>query len=299
MKSLVLSGCGTALVTPFRNGEVDYAAFSRLLDRQVAAGIHFLVPLGTTGETPCLEEEERIKILMLAREKCPDRPVIVGGGTNSLVQTIRSLQLLAQYGPDAFLVVVPYYNKPTQEGIYEYFKAVAEEVGKPVVMYNVPSRTGVNMTAETALRLAEIENIVAVKEASGNYAQISEIIRCAPEGFSVLSGNDDETLPLMATGALGVVSVASNIAPELMVRLTESLLSGNLAEARELHHRLTPLFRNCFIESNPVPVKAGLAAMGLIAEEFRLPLVPGTRKTFETMRRTAEELGLPVPDSRD
>lgn len=292
MKSLVLSGCGTALVTPFRDREVDYAAFSGLLDRQMAAGVHFLVPLGTTGETPCLEEEERIKILQLAKEKCPDRPVIVGGGTNSLKQTIRSMKLLEPYGPDAFLIVVPYYNKPTQEGIYEYFKAVADASDKPIVMYNVPSRTGVNMTAETALRLAETENIVAVKEASGNYAQISEIIRCAPEGFSVLSGNDDETLSLMATGAAGVISVASNIAPALMVRMTEALLSGNIPEARELHHRLTPLFRNCFIESNPVPVKAGLAAMGLLAEEFRLPLVPGTRKTYETMRRTIEELGL-------
>ena len=292
MKSLVLSGCGTALVTPFRDREVDYAAFSGLLDRQMAAGVHFLVPLGTTGETPCLEEEERIKILQLAKEKCPDRPVIVGGGTNSLAQTIRSMKLLEPYGPDAFLIVVPYYNKPTQEGIYEYFKAVADASDKPIVMYNVPSRTGVNMTAETALRLAETENIVAVKEASGNYAQISEIIRCAPEGFSVLSGNDDETLSLMATGAAGVISVASNIAPALMVRMTEALLSGNIPEARELHHRLTPLFRNCFIESNPVPVKAGLAAMGLLAEEFRLPLVPGTRKTYETMRRTIEELGL-------
>lgn len=292
MKSLVLSGCGTALVTPFRDREVDYAAFSDMLDRQMAAGVHFLVPLGTTGETPCLEEEERIKILQLAKEKCPDRPVIVGGGTNSLAQTIRSMKLLEPYGPDAFLIVVPYYNKPTQEGIYEYFKAVADASDKPIVMYNVPSRTGVNMTAETALRLAETENIVAVKEASGNYAQISEIIRCAPEGFSVLSGNDDETLSLMATGAAGVISVASNIAPALMVRMTEALLSGNIPEARELHHRLTPLFRNCFIESNPVPVKAGLAAMGLLAEEFRLPLVPGTRKTYETMRRTIEELGL-------
>lgn len=292
MKSLVLSGCGTALVTPFRDREVDYAAFSGLLDRQMAAGVHFLVPLGTTGETPCLEEEERIKILQLAKEKCPDRPVIVGGGTNSLKQTVRSMKLLEPYGPDAFLIVVPYYNKPTQEGIYEYFKAVADASDKPIVMYNVPSRTGVNMSAETALRLAETENIVAVKEASGNYAQISEIIRCAPEGFSVLSGNDDETLSLMATGAAGVISVASNIAPALMVRMTEALLSGNIPEARELHHRLTPLFRNCFIESNPVPVKSGLAAMGLLAEEFRLPLVPGTRKTYETMRRTIEELGL-------
>ena len=292
MKNLNLSGCGTALVTPFRDGEVDYAAFSALVDRQIAAGIHFLVPLGTTGETPCLSDEERIRLLEITVEKCAGRPVVVGGGTNSLVQTVRSIRLLEPYGADAFLIVVPYYNKPTQEGIYEYFKAVADVAGKPVVMYNVPSRTGVNMTAETALRLAEIENIVAVKEASGNYAQISEIIRNTPEGFSVLSGNDDETLSLMATGAAGVISVASNIAPGMMVEMVEALQDNDLPKARALHHRLSPLFRNCFVESNPVPVKAGLAAMGLAMEEYRLPLVPGTRKTYELMRKTVEDLGL-------
>lgn len=292
MKNLNLSGCGTALVTPFRDGEVDYAAFSALVDRQIAAGIHFLVPLGTTGETPCLSDEERIRLLEITVEKCAGRPVVVGGGTNSLVQTVRSIRLLEPYGADAFLIVVPYYNKPTQEGIYEYFKVVADAAGKPVVMYNVPSRTGVNMTAETALRLAEIENIVAVKEASGNYAQISEIIRNAPEGFSVLSGNDDETLSLMATGAAGVISVASNIAPGMMVEMVEAMQDNDLPKARALHHRLSPLFRNCFVESNPVPVKAGLAAMGLAMEEYRLPLVPGTRKTYELMRKTVEDLGL-------
>lgn len=292
MKNLNLSGCGTALVTPFRDGEVDYAAFSALVDRQIAAGIHFLVPLGTTGETPCLSDEERIRLLEITVEKCGGRPVVVGGGTNSLVQTVRSIRLLEPYGADAFLIVVPYYNKPTQEGIYEYFKAVADAAGKPVVMYNVPSRTGVNMTAETALRLAEIENIVAVKEASGNYAQISEIIRNAPEGFSVLSGNDDETLSLMATGAAGVISVASNIAPGMMVEMVEAMQDNDLPKARALHHRLSPLFRNCFVESNPVPVKAGLAAMGLAMEEYRLPLVPGTRKTYELMRKTVEDLGM-------
>ena len=292
MKSLSLSGCGTALVTPFRDGEVDYAAFSALLDRQMAAGMHFLVPLGTTGETPCLDETERIRILALTREKSAGRPVVAGGGTNSPVQTISGMKTLSPYGADAFLVVVPYYNKPTQEGIYEYFLAVADAVDKPVVMYNVPSRTGVNMTAETALRLAEHDNIVAVKEASGNYAQISEIIRNAPEGFSVLSGNDDETLPLMATGAAGVISVASNIAPALMVSLVEALQNNDIEKARGLHHMLSPLFRNCFVESNPIPVKAGMAAMGLMKEEYRLPLVPGSRRTYELMQQTVAGLGL-------
>lgn len=292
MKSISFKGCGTALVTPFRNGEVDYDAFVVLLRRQTDAGIHFLVPLGTTGETPCLDEQERIKLLELTKEHSEGRKIIAGGGTNSLVQTVKSIKALEPYGADAFLVVVPYYNKPTQQGMYEYFKAVAGETGKPVVIYNVPGRTGANMLAETTLRLAEIENIVAVKEASGNYAQISEIIRNAPEGFSVLSGNDDETLPLMATGASGIISVASNVAPGLMVELAEALLDDNMAKARELHHRLTPLFRNCFVESNPIPAKAALAAMGLISNELRLPLVPAAEKTYALMQKTVADLGL-------
>lgn len=292
MKSISFRGCGTALITPFRDGNVDYDAFVALLKRQTDAGIHFLVPLGTTGETPCLDEQERIKLLELTREHCGGRKVIAGGGTNSLAQTVRSIKLLEPHGADAFLIVVPYYNKPTQQGMYEYFKAVADSTDKPLVLYNVPGRTGANLLAETTLRLAEIENIVAVKEASGNYAQISEIIRNAPEGFSVLSGNDDETLPLMATGAAGVISVASNVAPRLMVELAEALMRDDMDTARRLHHRLTPLFRNCFVESNPIPAKAALAAMGLISNELRLPLVPASEKTYALMRKTVAELGL-------
>lgn len=292
MKSISFRGCGTALITPFRDGNVDYDAFVALLKRQTDAGIHFLVPLGTTGETPCLDEQERIKLLELTREHCGGRKVIAGGGTNSLAQTVRSIKLLEPHGADAFLIVVPYYNKPTQQGMYEYFKAVADSTDKPLVLYNVPGRTGANLLAETTLRLAEIENIVAVKEASGNYAQISEIIRNAPEGFSVLSGNDDETLPLMATGAAGIISVASNVAPRLMVELAEALMRDDMDTARRLHHRLTPLFRNCFVESNPIPAKAALAAMGLISNELRLPLVPASEKTYSLMRKTVAELGL-------
>lgn len=292
MKSISFRGCGTALITPFRDGNVDYDAFVALLKRQTDAGIHFLVPLGTTGETPCLDEQERIKLLELTREHCGGRKVIAGGGTNSLAQTVRSIKLLEPHGADAFLIVVPYYNKPTQQGMYEYFKAVADSTDKPLVLYNVPGRTGANLLAETTLRLAEIENIVAVKEASGNYAQISEIIRNAPEGFSVLSGNDDETLPLMATGAAGIISVASNVAPRLMVELAEALMRDDMDTARRLHHRLTPLFRNCFVESNPIPTKAALAAMGLISNELRLPLVPASEKTYALMRKTVAELGL-------
>ena len=177
MNNIDLSGCGTALITPFRDGQVDYEAFAALVDRQVEAGIDFLVPLGTTGETPCLEDEERIKLLQITKEHSKGLPVVVGGGTNSLQHTVRSMKMLEPYGVDAFLIVVPYYNKPTQEGQYQYFKAVAESTDKPVILYNVPGRTGVNMTAQTALRLARIDNVVAIKEASGDKEQIMAILR--------------------------------------------------------------------------------------------------------------------------
>ena len=203
MKPLTLKGCGTALFTPFKDGKVDEAAFAATVRRQVEAGIHFLVPLGTTGETPCLSVAERQRVLALARENAPGKTLLVGGGTNSLTATLESMAQLPD--ADAYLIVVPYYNKPNQTGLYEYYKAVAGSTDKPIVIYNVPGRTGANITAETTLRLAEeVPNIVAVKEASSNYKQISEIIRCKPAGFSVLSGNDDETLSLMATGADGV-----------------------------------------------------------------------------------------------
>ena len=287
-----MHGCGTALVTPFRDGKVDYGTFASLVDRQVEAGVHFLVPLGTTGETPCLEESEKERILEITMEHRKNLPVVVGGGSNSLLHTTESIRLLEKYSPDAYLIVVPYYNKPTQKGLYEYFKAVAGSTDKAIVLYNVPGRTGLNMTAETTLRLAEIPNIVAVKEASGNYAQISEIIRNAPEGFNVLSGNDDETLSLMATGAKGIISVASNVVPAEMAALAEALLDGDMAEARRLHHRLSPLFRNCFIESNPIPVKSAMVLMGLIENELRLPLVPASEHTEAVLKATLKELDL-------
>lgn len=287
-----MHGCGTALVTPFRDGKVDYGTFASLVDRQVEAGVHFLVPLGTTGETPCLEESEKERILEITMEHRKNLPVVVGGGSNSLLHTTESIRLLEKYSPDAYLIVVPYYNKPTQKGLYEYFKAVAGSTDKAIVLYNVPGRTGLNMTAETTLRLAEIPNIVAVKEASGNYAQISEIIRNAPEGFNVLSGNDDETLSLMATGAKGIISVASNIVPGEMAALAEALLDGDMAEARRIHHRLSPLFRNCFIESNPIPVKSAMALMGLIENELRLPLVPASEHAEAVLKATLKELDL-------
>ena len=292
MNMIDLSGCGTALITPFKNGKVDYEAFAALVDRQVAAGIDVLVPLGTTGETPCLEDEERIKILQIAKEHGNGLPIIAGGGTNSLQHTIRRRKQRGSYGVDALVVVVPYYNKPTQEGQYQYFKAVAESTDKPIVLYNVPGRTGVNMTAETTLRLAEIENIVAVKEASGNRDQIMEILRNAPDCFQVLSGNDDDTLWMMENGGAGIISVASNVAPVQMAQFIKAIREDRKEDAHAWNEKLTPLFNNCFVESNPIPAKAAMAAIGLIHNELRLPLVPAQQSTYNLMVETVKELGL-------
>lgn len=292
MQNINLTGCGTALITPFKNGEVDYDAFAALVDRQIEAGIDYLVPLGTTGETPCLEDDERVKVLQIAKAHSQGRPVVVGGGTNSLQHTIRSMQMLEPYGVDAFLIVVPYYNKPTQEGQYQYFKAVAEATEKPIVLYNVPGRTGVNMSAETTLRLAEIENIVAIKEASGDREQIEKIIANAPEGFQVLSGNDDDTLWMMQQGGAGIISVASNVAPKHLAEFTTAIRNGEMEKAEAINAELTPLFKNCFVESNPIPAKAAMHAMGLIENELRLPLVPSQQSTYDLMVETIKKLGL-------
>lgn len=290
MKEILLKGCGTALITPFLNGEVDYDAFAALVDRQVAGGVDFLVPLGTTGETPCLTNDEKVRVLQIAKEHSNGLPVMAGVGTNCPEQTIANIKLLEPHGVDFFLVVVPYYNKPPQEGIYQYYKRIAESTSKPIVLYNVPGRTGVNMTAETTLRLAEIENIVAVKEASSNRDQILEILAKRPEGFVVLSGNDDETFDLMDNGAEGVISVASNIVPQMVADLTHNMLAKQRDEAKQLHDRLLPLFKNCFVESNPIPTKTALASMGLIADECRLPLVSAKKETSELMKKTIAEL---------
>lgn len=291
MSKLYLKGCGTALVTPFKSGAVDYDSYRSCVERQVEAGVDFLVPLATTGETPTLSVEEKLRLLDITRSCAAGLPLLVGCGTNSLQGTLDNMRLLGPHGADAYLVVVPYYNKPTQKGQYRYFKAVSEAADKPVVIYNVPGRTGANMTAETAIRLAEdCPNIIGTKEASGNYSQVSEIIRRAPEGFSVLSGDDDMTLAFMATGGQGVVSVASNVAPREVKALTDAMLQGDLLKARALHHRLSPLFKNCFLESNPIPVKAAMARLGLMSGEVRPPLSDATQMTEEIMSLTLDEL---------
>lgn len=269
-------GLATALVTPFVDGEVDWNAFRNLVRRQVEADVDFLVPLGSTAETPCLTDAEKVKILEIAREESNGLPIVAGAGSNSLTATVQNMRLLDGHGADAYLIVVPFYNKPTQEGLYQYFKAVAEETDRQVILYNVPGRTGTNMKTETTLRLAEIPNITAVKEASGDLAQIIDIKRQAPEGFTVLSGNDDQTLPLMACGADGVISVASNVAPKQMKALTRAVAASDLKEAIRLNNSLMPLYHACFVESNPIPAKAALSLMGLCSDEMRLPLLPAT-----------------------
>ena len=272
-------GLATALVTPFVDGEVDWKAFRNLVRRQVEAGVDFLVPLGSTAETPCLTDAEKVKILEIAREESNGLPIVAGAGSNSLTATVQNMRLLDGHGADAYLIVVPFYNKPTQEGLYQYFKAVAEETDRQVILYNVPGRTGTNMKTETTLRLAEIPNITAVKEASGDLVQIIDIKRQAPEGFTVLSGNDDQTLPLMACGADGVISVASNVAPKQMKALTQAVAASDLKEAIRLNNSLMPLYHACFVESNPIPAKAALSLMGLCSDEMRLPLLPATDRT--------------------
>lgn len=287
-----IKGCGTALVTPFTdNYEVDYNSFRTLVKRQLEAGIDFLVPLGTTGETPCLEDYEKEKLLDAVMEQNNGKvPVVAGVGTNSTREVISNISKLSRFSPDAFLVVVPYYNKPTQEGIYQHYKAISESTSIPVILYNVPGRTGTNMTTETTLRLAGLNNIIATKEASGNYSQISEIIRLAPEGFTVLSGIDDDTFSLMCTGAKGVISVASNVAPSPVVKMTKLLLAGNTAEAAVLHHKLMPLFKGCFVESNPIPVKSALSILGFIKNRLRLPLTSSVAETDLLMEKLLREI---------
>ncbi len=292
MKPLVLQGCGTALVTPFTpDGAVDYEAYARMVDRQVAGGVHFLVPLATTGETPTLSAGEKTAIYQLVKEHAKGLPLMPGVGVNSLPDTLANIKLLEPLGADALLVVVPYYNKPTQQGQYEYFKAVAAETSLPIIVYNVPGRTGANMLPDTVIRLAnEVPNIRGIKEASGNYDQVSEIIRRAPEGFTVLSGDDDMTLAFMATGAHGVISVASNIAPKEVTQMVEAMQRGELEAARKLHHRLFPLFKACFVESNPIPAKAALEQLGVIGGTVRLPLAPASDATRALMQKVLGEL---------
>ncbi len=292
---LYLRGTLTALVTPFRlDGSIDWEAFRRLVDFQLQAGVEGLVPIGSTGESATLEMSEKLEIAARLVEWVEGRvPVIVGTGTNETRSTIALTKHVRQLGADAALVVCPYYNKPTQQGLYEHFRALAEAVDIPLVLYNVPGRTAVNMTAETQLRLAEeCPNIVATKEASGNMEQVMEIIRSAPAHFRVLAGDDTLALPIIACGGHGVVSVIANYAPHLFGECIRAALAGEWERARQLHYRLFPLMRLNFIESNPIPVKAVLAMLGLVEEVYRLPLTPLQPRHRELLERALREAGL-------
>ena len=289
MNNLLFKGCGTAMFTPFKDGAVDVDALVCTTEMQVEAGVDFLVPLGTTGETPTLSEAEKLLVFHAVKESAKDLPVVVGVGSNSVEGTLANMALLKD--ADAFLVVVPYYNKPPQRGIFEYFRTIAEHTDKPIVLYNVPGRTGVNCDAETTLALARgVPNIVAVKEASGNLMQVKYILNRRPEGFSVLSGNDEDTLALMRSGADGVVSVASNVCPGEMTRFVKAALKKDWDKAEDLGHRLSSLFRDLFIEPNPIPGKAAMAQLGLMENQLRLPLVPATDETETAIRKTLAAL---------
>src|SRR6266404_250874 len=291
-----MRGCATALVTPFTaGGAIDEERMRALVDRQITGGVRLLVPCGTTGESATMTEAEDQSVIALTIEVARGRArVIAGAGSNSTAAAIEYSQRARDAGADAMLQVAPYYNKPTQEGLYAHFRAIAEAIpDTPIMLYNVPGRTSSNITAQTTLRLArDCENIVAIKEASGNLTQIMEILRERPENFSVLSGDDAVTLPLIALGAEGIVSVASNEIPDLMSQMTNFALDGKWSEARELHYRLLPLMEINFIESSPGPVKAAMAMMGLLEENFRLPLVPSTEKSHTKIREVLTELGV-------
>ena len=270
------TGCGTALVTPFTpDGAVDEAAVRRLARRQIDGGIHFLVPCGTTGESPTLSEDERVRIVELIVEEAAGRvPVLAGAGGYDTRDVIQTAQRMKRAGAAGILSVTPYYNKPTPEGLFQHYRAIAGETGMSVIVYNVPGRTGVNVDVATLVRLSAVPGIVGVKEASGNVSQMCEVCRQVPADFIVLSGDDALTLPVMAVGGHGVISVLSNEAPAEMAKMVEFAERNDFAAARRIHAQLMPLMSANFIESNPIPVKAAMAEMGLLEEVYRLPMVP-------------------------
>ena len=289
MSDRIFTGCGTALLTPFKGEEVDYEAFAATVDWQVTTGVDFLVPLGTTGETPTLSDEEKHRVLDVAIRHAAGRPVVAGVGSNSVGATLANMRLLQD--ADAFLVVVPFYNKPPQRGMYAYFKAVAEATPKPVILYNVPGRTGANLEAATALALArDVPNIIGIKEASGKPEQIQALLDGRPEGFRVLSGNDSDTFDMMRQGADGVISVASNVFPSAMVDLVRALQRGDTEDAAKMDAALQPLFKALFVEPNPIPAKAAMARLGLMENSLRLPLVPASEATEKIIQQTLTEL---------
>jgi 4-hydroxy-tetrahydrodipicolinate synthase len=288
-------GCGTALVTPFKqDGSIDETALRNLVAWQVESGIDFLVPCGTTGETPTLSHDEWLQVIDITVEVVAGRVPIVAGATSNSTQDAvsKAKEVAARSGVDGILTASPYYNKPTQEGQYRHFRAIAEAVDKPIILYNVPGRTGANIEPGTLARLAEVPNIAGVKEASGNISQMAEVCHSVPETFAVLSGDDAVTLPLIALGGVGIISVASNEIPREMSEMTRAALANDWESARRIHRKYLPLMLANFIESNPLPVKAVLAMMGRIEEVYRLPMLPMRRDTRSRLQKIAAEAGL-------
>ncbi len=289
-----LKGCGTALVTPFKSDtQLDLEAFRKLIRWQLDSGIHFLVPSGTTGESVTLNEEEYREVIRTCVETAAGAvPVVAGAGTNNTAQAIHLATIAQQEGADALLAVTPYYNKPTQEGLVLHFSKIAESISLPVVLYNVPGRTIINITAETALRLAQVDNIIALKEASGDLGQVMQILNRRPSDFVVLSGDDSLTLPIMAMGGEGIISVASNLIPAEMSQMVDLALSGKWEEAKKLHYRYLDLMELNFIESSPIPVKYALSRMGKLEEAYRLPLCPLSDASKKVMDQELDKLNL-------
>ena len=290
-------GVMTALVTPFKNGSIDYESYERLIEWQIASGVKGLLFLGTTGEAPSISMEEREEIIRFAVEKVRKRvPVVVGTGTNSTEKTIHMTKQAEELGADCALVVTPYYNKPVQEGLYQHYAAIAKSTSIPIIIYNVPSRTGVNILPETVVRLArDFENIIGIKEASGNMAQIDMLIlklKDVREDFHVWSGNDDQAFHVMCSGGSGVVSVLSNVAPRETQQMCEKIANGDLSRARELHLKLFPLMKALFVETNPIPVKYAVSKLGYCENELRLPLVKASESTMKAVDEALNKAGI-------
>ncbi len=295
----MFSGAFTALVTPFRNGEVDVEALEGMVEFQIQNGIHGLVPCGTTGETPAMtEEEDRLVIGTVVRVANGRVPVIAGSGSNSTDMAIKYTKMAEEVGADGSLQVAPYYNKPTQEGLYRHFATIAESTELPIILYNIPGRTSVTIEAETTARLAEIPNIVGTKESTLSMNMAMDVMRLCGEDFDLLSGDDPVTLPLMSLGGRGVISVASNVAPAAVSDMVNALLVGDWERGRELHYELLPLFRALFVETNPIPVKTAASILGLCSDEMRLPMIPLQGENLDTLRRVMEESThlLPTPE---
>jgi 4-hydroxy-tetrahydrodipicolinate synthase len=292
----MFTGCGTALVTPFRpDTSLDEATLRALVRRQIEAGVDFLVPCGTTGENPTLSRREHLRVVEITLEEAQGKvPVLAGAGGYNTAEVIELAREVEALGAHGILSVTPYYNKPTQEGLYQHYKAIASAVRIPIIVYSVMSRTGVNVLPATLARLAEIDNIIGVKEASGNISQIAQVVAQTPEDFLVLSGDDSVTLPLIALGGKGVISVVANEIPAEMTALVKACLAGDFTTARRLQKRYLPLMEVNFVESNPIPVKAAMALMGLLEPVWRLPLTPPAPESLARIERVLSELGLPV-----